>query len=161
MPELSRKIPTIKRNQQAALALLVLLLTVVILLPGGSAAIPEVESTIVSAERLEQHGIDLVPLPVTASSAIVSAATARVTARNLVGAAKDPEETFRVFASTTYDGPKQSAWLFLFAGGTGSVSGGPFEGSESRAFSVKFTGVLIDDQTGEVMRWFRGGTFTH
>jgi hypothetical protein len=38
------------------------------------------------------------------------------------------------------------------------MSGGPPEGAESRTIIVDFTGVLVDDQTGEVLRWFRGGT---
>jgi hypothetical protein len=118
------------------------------------------ESAIAAADELAAHGIELRTVPATAPGAAVSAETARAAARQLVGASKDPEETYRVFASETYLSAKQTAWLFLFAGGPGPVSAGPPEGADSRAYTTKYTGVVIDDQTGEILRWFQGGAFT-
>ena len=117
-------------------------------------------SSIVAADQLGAHGIELRAPAAVADAALISADAARGTARGLVGAGKDPEETYRVLASKTYFGPKRTAWLFLFSGGSGPVSGGPPEGADSRTFTVEYTGVLIDDQTGKVIRWFKGGSFT-
>ena len=119
-----------------------------------------IESAIVSADQLTTHGVQLKAVPTTVVPAKVVAETARATARQLVGAAKDPEETHRVFASETYLSTQRTAWLFLFVGGAGPVSAGPPEGADSRTYTTGYTGVLIDDQTGEVLRWFQGGSFT-
>jgi hypothetical protein len=118
------------------------------------------ESSIVAAEQLAAHGIELKAVPATAATPVVSAENARATARQLIAAAGDPQETYRVFANETFLSLKRTAWLFLFTGGPGPVSGGPPEGADSRRFSTQYTGVLIDDQTGELLRWFQGGSFT-
>ena len=125
---------------------------------GANATVVVGESAIVSAVRLLAHGIELKAVPFTEKAPAISAESAQATARKVIDAAKDPDETFRVLASATYDAPKQTAWLLLFAGGSEEMSGGPPEGAESRTIIVDFTGVLVDDQTGEVLRWFRGGT---
>lgn len=125
---------------------------------GANATVVVGESAIVSAVRLLAHGIELKAVPFTEKAPAISAESAQATARKVIDAAKDPDETFQVLASATYDAPKQTAWLLLFAGGSEEMSGGPPEGAESRTIIVDFTGVLVDDQTGEVLRWFRGGT---
>jgi hypothetical protein len=130
------------------------------LVVGGVVAARGANATVVvvSAVRLLAHGIELKAVPFTEKAPAISAESAQATARKVIDAAKDPDETFRVLASATYDAPKQTAWLLLFAGGSEEMSGGPPEGAESRTIIVDFTGVLVDDQTGEVLRWFRGGT---
>jgi hypothetical protein len=116
-------------------------------------------SSIVSADRLLEHGITLQALPDNIEPAKVSADSAQTSATRLIGASAAPE-VHRVLASATYDSPKTTAWLFLFAGGPGPISAGPAGGvADSRSFSTDFTGVLVDDQTGEILRWFQGGSF--
>jgi hypothetical protein len=148
------------RRRVIAFALVLAALTGVILAAMTvRASASAVESSIAPADRLLEHGIELKPLPATALRAIVPAESARDMARLLIDAPKDPEETYRVLASATYFSPKRTSWLFLFAGGSGPISAGPVEGADSRAFTTDFTGVLVDDQTGEVLRWFQGWHF--
>lgn len=117
-------------------------------------------SAFAPADRLLEHGIVLSPVPGTYAAAIVSADSAKATAVKAVSAPADPDETYRVLASATYYAPKQTAWLFLFKGGSDPVSVGPAEGADSRTFTTDFTGVLVDDQTGQVLRWFQSWHFT-
>lgn len=151
-------------SERRAFFLFALLLTLVVggavAAHGARASVAVSESAIVSADRLLMHGIELKAVPADVKGPVVSAESAAATARKLIDAPKDPDETYRVLASATYDAPKQTAWLLLFAGGSQVMSGGPPEGAESRTIAVDFVGVLIDDQTGEVFRWFRGGTLT-
>lgn len=149
------------RKRQTAIAVLALafLLGATLAAISASASTVVLESSIVAADRLAAHGIELKPLPATAAQPVVSAESARAAARLLVGASKDPEETYRVFASETFFGSKRTAWLFLFVGGQGPVSAGPPEGADSRIFTAQYTGVAIDDQSGEVVAWFQGGSF--
>lgn len=141
--------------------LLLLLATMVLV---GFGVVPSAQSgpaeSFVASDQLAAHGIDLKALPLAATAASVSSASARATAKQAIGSPVDPDETWRVLASETYGGAKHTAWLFLFRGGSGPISAGPPDGAESRRFTTSYTGVLVDDETGEVMRWFQGGSFT-
>jgi hypothetical protein len=134
----------------------------VVLLVGGvgivNSALSAPASSIVPSDQLAAHGIELGSLALTAPAAVITSATARATAKAAVGTSVDPDETWRVSASETYNGQRRSAWLFLFRGGTGPVSAGPAGGTQSRTLTTTYTGVLVDDQTGLVMRWFSGGS---
>lgn len=147
-----------RRNVLLLVLLLALTVGGAVAAHGASASLAISESAIVSADRLQMHGIELKAVPGTEKGPVVSADSARETARKVLENPRDPDETYRVLASATYDAPKQTAWLFLFAGGSERMWGGPPEGAESRVITVDFIGVLIDDQTGELLRWFRGGT---
>lgn len=120
----------------------------------------EPRSELVAAERLAAHGIRLDAVPAGLGIARISAETAEVTARAVVPPiAPGRKETFRVLARPTADAAERTAWLFLYEGGTHTGPVGPPEGAESRTFTTDYTGVLIDDQTGELMRWFQSGSF--
>jgi hypothetical protein len=155
-----RSLPERRNIFLSVLLLLTLLVGGAVAAHGARASLVVAESAIVSADRLLMHGIELNAAPADVKGPVVSAESARATARKLIDAPNDPEETYRVLASATYDAPKQTAWLLLFSGASQVMSGGPPEGAESRKIAVDFIGVLIDDQTGEVLRWFRGGTLT-
>jgi len=74
---------------------------------GANATVVVGESAIVSAVRLLAHGIELKAVPFTEKAPAISAESAQATARKVIDAAKDPDETFRVLASATYDAPKR------------------------------------------------------
>lgn len=153
---------SLRLSRTAATALLVLMALTGIgaAAVGVSASSRIVESAIATTDQLASHNVDLNDAPSFDIKAVVTAETAALTAQKLVDAPKLPEETFRVMVSEFYDGPKKSAWLLMFTGGSFPGSGGPVDGAESREFTTDFTGVLIDDQTGEIIRWFQGWHFT-
>lgn len=120
----------------------------------------ELESAFVPAASLEAHGVSLVQVPVLAPAAQVDAASARSTAKAIAALDTDPRETFRIMVRPTALGAPRSAWLFLFEGGEHRGPVGPPDGAESRTFTNAYTGVLIDDQTGDLVFWFQGGSVT-
>jgi len=121
---------------------------------------PLAGSSVVSADALQAHGVPLVPVPDGASAPRVTAEDARSIAKAVTKASTDPKETFRVLARPTADAAERSAWLLIFEGGRHGGSLGPPDGVATRTFATEYTGVLIDDQSGEVLYWFQGGTFT-
>lgn len=67
-----------------------------------------------------------------------------------------PQETIHAMTKVFAGAPARSTWLVVYAGGdAASVPWGP-------AFRqlppvISYTGVVVDDQTGEVLLSFRGG----
>jgi hypothetical protein len=150
----------LSRSASTALLVVIALTGIAAAAVGVSASSRTIESAIATTEQLASHNVNLNDVPPVDLKAVITAETAGLTAQKLVDAPKLPEEAFRVMVSEFYDGPKKSAWLLMFTGGSFPGSGGPVEGAESREFATDFTGVLIDDQTGEIIRWFQGWHFT-
>ena len=156
-------VTAMSRNGRRAFALLVLLVVLMVgtlVAVGASASSTVLQSKVATTAELAAHGIELTALPAGDSAVLVSSDTGAATAKKLINAPKDPDEAYRVLASATYFSPKRTVWLFLYAGGPGPAAVGPVEGADSRTFTSSYTGVLVDDQTGDVLRWFEGGTFT-
>jgi hypothetical protein len=125
--------------------------------PQRAGILPAATSSFVPRDQLAAHGIDLAPVPASLAAAAISIERAVATAREITGLTP-PRESFRVLASPTSDEPRRTAWLLLFEGGPGPISAGPPDGAYSRRFATDYTGVLVDDQTGVVLRWFQGGS---
>ncbi|MBI2782405.1 MAG: hypothetical protein HYX55_11505 [Chloroflexi bacterium] len=145
---------------RALMILLVVLMAGTVAALSVSATSTVLQSKVATAAQLAAHGIELTPLPAGVAAAVVSETAGAAAANELLKSPKGPNETYRVLASATYFSPKQTAWLYLYIGGPGFGSVGPVEGAGSRTFSSDYTGVLVDDQTGAVLRWFQGGSFT-
>lgn len=137
-------------------SLLALLLAAMLATTGRTA---EYKSDFVSAEALRAHGVDLAPVPLSAAIAEIDADQARAIAIGIVKMPTGPRETHHVFARPTADAAPRGSWLLLFEGGEHGGSIGPPAGADTRAFATEYTGVLIDDQTGELLYWFQGGSF--
>lgn len=133
-----------------------LLLAVAIARPGRGA---DFQSSIVSEDALRAHGVELAPVPFAAAAARIDAAQARETAIEIAKMSDGPKETHRVFARPTAGEAPRTSWLLLFDGGDHGGSLGPPEGADTRSFATAYTGVLIDDQTGDLLYWFQGGSF--
>jgi hypothetical protein len=147
-------------SRRVVVALAMAISVTLALLFSASSFSGEYRSGFVSAASLEAQGIELVPVPATVPTARVDAATARASAKAIARLEADPRETFRILARPTPQAAPRSAWLFLFEGGRHAGSVGPPDGAATRTFAVSHTGVLIDDQTGELLFWFQGGSFT-
>ena len=53
----------------------------------------------------------------------------------------------------------KTSWLVLFEGGVAPPSYGPADAGPA-VFHIAYSGVIVDDQTGSVIYWFEGGSFT-
>ena len=124
---------------------------------GRSAVRP---SSFVSDEALRAHGIDLAALSSAPTVALVDVHEAEAVAKDEVGLDAPPREAHRVAARVLPGDAPRSAWLVLYGGGAHAGAVGPPEGADARVLATNYTGVLVDDQTGELMRWFQGGTLS-
>lgn len=118
--------------------------------PSGASA------TLSPAEALAGFGgLDLAPIPAAGPAAVVSVTEAQRTATTLDdGLGPEISHQRMVVDAGPGLGPR-TGWLLLFSGGdSSSVSWGPLGAG---APTVDFTGVIVDDQTGEVLRVLRVG----
>lgn len=147
---------------------LVLLATICVglaLAAGAVSSAQAPQSLIASEEALAVHGIILTDRPPGDEPPLVTAEQADSIAIKFLGLSKGADEIFRVRAGATYFATRQNAWLLLFVdlpfyGSYGPVipPGEVLGEGVVRSTSAAFTGVIIDDQTGGVVRWFQRGS---
>lgn len=114
----------------------------------------ETISTVTLSEaQLEGLGLNLRPLPQDARRTVISAERAKEVASDRASLGDEPE-ILHVVAEIT-PGDDRNVWLLLSPGGDADLPLGPFGGESKK--SPDFTGVAIDDQTGEVVLVFYGG----
>jgi hypothetical protein len=82
----------------------------------------------------------------------VTPAAALAIAAAYLGRTGDPARILYGRAPRTSGDPVRQAWVVLFAGGVAPVDGPPGYDGPPPTFSL--TGVIVDDQTGEVLRMF-------
>jgi len=113
-------------------------------------------SKLLTASDQDELGFHISQVPATARSASISTASAVTNAArwvtNINGAA--PDEVLHVMAAPDASSPERSVFVFIWKGGD-AVPGGP-EGNGLH--SVSYQGVVVDDQTGEVLRSFATGS---
>lgn len=85
------------------------------------------------------------------SAATVSSQTAARTAAAFLGIDQQALEILHVSATMAVGEPGDSSWVVIFAGGPTPPGGPP--GTEATPV-VEYTGVVVSDQTGEVLRYF-------
>jgi hypothetical protein len=123
------------------------------------AASGRIESAFVSAEALQAHAIELdPPIAQLLTSPVVTAEESERLARDAIGIELAPREVYRIVARALPGDAPRTAWLLLYDGGPSGRPMGPADGARTRTSILVYTGVLIDDKTGELLRWFQGGT---
>jgi hypothetical protein len=110
--------------------------------PSGAAALP-------ASQAIDGFGLTVRPIPVGAPGAAVSQEAARTAAVDTAQAGNEISAQHGQIDAGPGRGLR-TAWVFFFAGGDpSSVSWGP---PGANAPIVDYTGVVVDDQTGEVLR---------
>ncbi len=109
---------------------------------------------LLTAQEAAQLGLEMQPLPATADAQTpVDESAAIEQARLALGTNDSPVEIHHVITQQFGDSPERSAFILVFAGG-GSMPGGPVG---SKPHAVSYRGVVVDDQSGEVLRMFASG----
>jgi hypothetical protein len=131
---------------------------------------PGVQFDMISNHDLAQLGFDLKPVPADEKPArILPAQAAEIAAMHVFGqtateakAAHSAPEVKRAFGHAFDDQAPRTLWVVVYPSGeTDAVPWGPVgpDGILDRPTRMPtYTGILIDDQTGEVLVRFRGGT---
>ncbi len=104
-----------------------------------------------------QLGIEMRPLPaeIAGSQTPVDAKAATERAKAVLHTSDTPAEIDHVVTRQFSDSPERTAFVVVFAGGD-PIPGGPVG---SKLHAVSYRGVVVDDQTGEILRIFAtGGT---
>jgi hypothetical protein len=118
------------------------------------------DSAIVGEEVLLAHGVELRGPSILAAAPNLEALEARSIADSVmarpIGTAS---EVFRITTPFAPGNHSPSCWLILYAAGHGPPSFGPPDASKA-TFATEYSGVLIDDLTGEVIYSFEGGSFS-
>jgi hypothetical protein len=109
-----------------------------------------------TADELKQFGIvqvaDVTDDPsVVAPPALPSAQAIDLAAKHL-GRSDRNVRLLHGSAKPIYEQPARSVWIVLFTGGNLPVLGPP--GASRPVVPIRFTGVELDDQSGEVLTWF-------
>jgi hypothetical protein len=99
-------------------------------------------------------GLTVDPIPADAPAALVSADSARQLAVDMAGDGSEISMQHGMIDAGPGIGMR-SAWIFFFSGGDSSgVSWGPPGAGQP---TVDYSGVVIDDQTGAVLRLLHAG----
>jgi hypothetical protein len=132
------------------IAALVISLAVLMAVGGVVLAIQPTALTLSAYQQQQQElVVDSGLAPVTAA---VSSSSAAAAADALLARTDDANVLHGVDLSGASLGPR-TVWIVLYKGGVGPPSGGPI-GATPVVWVVDMTGVVIDDQTGEVLRSF-------
>jgi hypothetical protein len=115
-------------------------------------------SVLLSASDQAALGFQIHALPATAKAAQVSENDAVEKSAAFLGddpaQVTKPDEVLHVMAAADASSPERSVFVVIWQGGD-PVPGGP-EGNGLH--KVAYRGVVVDDQTGEVLRSFAAGT---
>lgn len=107
-----------------------------------------------TAQEAAQLGLEMQPLPAAADTQTPVDAPAAIELAKLALSTNDgPAEIYHVITRQFGDSPERSAFILVFTGG-GSMPGGPVG---SKPHGVSYRGVVVDDQSGEVLRMFASG----
>jgi hypothetical protein len=121
---------------------------------------PAAPVSILSAADQDQLDLHLHTLPSTAKPAAVAQSGARSNASTFLGALTGsdviakPDEILHVMTAPDASSPERSVYVLIWKGGDPSP-GGP---APNGLHSVAYRGVVVDDQTGAVVRAFAVGT---
>lgn len=110
---------------------------------------------LLTANEAAQLGLEMQPLPAADAGAQtpVDAKAAIERAQLALRTTDNPVEIHHVLTRQFGDSPERSAFVLVFAGG-GSIPGGP---AGSNLHPVSYRGVVVDDQSGDVLRIFAAG----
>ncbi len=112
------------------------------------------DNSILSAADQDQLGFHVQPLPAISKAAAVSSSVAIERAAPFFGATEQPTEVLHVLAAPDAALAERGVYVVIWKGGE-PIPGGP-EGNKPH--SIDYRGVVIDDQTGEILRAFSSGT---
>lgn len=112
----------------------------------------------ISAYDLQQLGFEFAPVtPGTAPIRLAASDVAAIAASKL-GARGQPEIR-QLEARILPDQPKQPVWVVVYDGGDpADIPWGPYSDDMRPMKAPTYSGVLIDDATGEILVSFRGGS---
>lgn len=110
----------------------------------------------VSAPDAEQMSVTLLASP--NDVAVVSQAEASAIARRYLNLSIEPLQILSGYAAESPGRPQRSSWIVVFSGGP-AVPAGPQEGATTRVMTVDYSAVVVDDVTGEVIKWFQSGHY--
>ena len=138
----------------AVIATLVAIFGIVGLTKGTTPALPPASiSDLQLAELRITNPVEVPDVDVNATpgGATITRAQAIAIATARVGRTDSPSGVYRASAPRYMDEPNREVWVVLFNGGDA-----PFDGPSPGIgpMKMRLTGVIIDDQTGEVLRWF-------
>jgi hypothetical protein len=126
----------------------------------SQAVLPAANSVVLSAADQDQLGLHIYALPAAAKAALVSEGSAASSAATFLTGitgsqvVAKPDEVLHVLAAPDASSAERSVYVFIWRGGD-PFPGGP-EGNVLHA--TTYRGVVVDDQTGEVLRSFAAGT---
>jgi hypothetical protein len=107
---------------------------------------------------LQQLGFEFAPVPAGEAQSRVASVDAVAAASEALRMSGTPEVQ-RLQARIRPDDPKRTVWVVVYDGGDpGDVPWGPYSEETRAEKSPAYSGVLIDDVTGEVLVAFRGGS---
>ncbi len=124
---------------------------VVATMTGASAPDP----TLLDLADQADLGLPLEAIPANAPPARITAAVAIAIASKEFATDEDPARTLRALVPPDASTPSRSAYVVVYAGGP-ALPGGPVELGGKR-HPTRYRGIVIDDQTGEVLRIFYVG----
>jgi hypothetical protein len=112
----------------------------------------------ISAYDLQQLGFEFAPIALGAAPDRLTAADAAAIAASELAVQGQPEVK-QLEARILPDQPKQPVWVVVYDGGDPiDVPWGPFSDDLRPLKAPTYSGVLIDDATGQVLVTFRGGS---
>ncbi|MGH2407315.1 MAG: hypothetical protein ACRDF7_04435 [Candidatus Limnocylindrales bacterium] len=114
-----------------------------------SATPPEPSALMSAADQVDLH-IDLSGPP--AETLGIDRATAVATAKSALGRQDEPSEIHQGAAAQYMNSPIRTVWIVVFAGGD-PMNVGPAGNGDQKAYP-SYSGVIIDGQTGDVLRSF-------
>jgi hypothetical protein len=127
----------------------------VLVLSGAAAAVAASATSAPTAEALAaQFDLSTSPIAADAPAPAVGLTAAESAAIDAAGVGDlVASEHVRVYAGPDFG--IRSAWVFFFTGGDpNTVPWGP---AGNKAPTVSYSGVIVDDQTGQVLMWLRTG----